>query len=124
MSHEMYEDCIEACHQCMEACEHCATACLHEENVKMMVRCIELDRSCADICSFAMREMSRGSQFAGQVGALCAVVCDACGKECGRHDMDHCQACAEACRKCAEACREMAGGVPAGEDATDRPLKR
>ena len=48
MSHVKYQDCIEACNDCMAACEHCATACLHEENIKMMVRCIELDRSCAD----------------------------------------------------------------------------
>jgi len=122
MSHEKYEDCIEACHQCMAACEHCATACLHEENVKTLARCIDLDRSCADICSFAMREMARGSQFAEQVCQLCAEVCDACGKECGKHKMDHCQECAEACRKCAEACREMAGaGATAGK--TDRPLR-
>src|SRR5688572_4219658 len=78
MSHERFEDCIEACHQCMEACEHCATECLHEQDVKMMTRCIELDRSCADICSFAMREMARGSRFAEKVCALCAEVCEAC----------------------------------------------
>jgi hypothetical protein len=124
MSHEKYKDCIEACHQCMEACEHCATACLHEDDVKMMARCIELDRSCADICSLAMREMSRGSQFAAQVCELCADVCDACGEECGKHQADHCQVCAKACRECAEACREMASSASAGKGATDRPLKR
>lgn len=93
----------------MEACEHCATACLHEKDVKMMARCIELDRSCADACSWAMREMSRDSQFAERVCQLCAEICDACGEECAKHKMDHCQECAEACRSCAEACREMAG---------------
>ena len=91
----------------MEACEHCATACLHEENIKMMARCIELDRSCADACSFASREMARDSEFAERVCQLCAEFCDACGEECAKHKMDHCQMCAEACRRCAEACREM-----------------
>jgi hypothetical protein len=123
MSHEKYETCIEACHQCMEACEHCATECLHEEDVKMMARCIELDRSCGDICSFAMREMSRGSPFAERVCQLCAEVCDACGAECAKHDAEHCQECARACRRCAEACREMAG-ASAGDGRTDRPLRR
>ncbi|MEY4939813.1 MAG: hypothetical protein RIQ93_1548, partial [Verrucomicrobiota bacterium] len=28
MSHEKYQDCIEACLECMQQCEHCATACL------------------------------------------------------------------------------------------------
>ena len=93
----------------MEACEHCATSCLKEKDVKMMARCIELDRSCADACSWAMREMSRDSQFAERVCAVCADICDACGEECAKHKMGHCRECAEACRACAEACREMAG---------------
>ncbi len=75
----------------------------------MIARCIELDRSCADICSLAVREMSRGSAFAERVCQLCAEICDACGEECAKHKHDHCQKCAEACRRCADACREMAG---------------
>jgi len=76
-----------------------------------MAKCIHLDRSCADMCSFAMREMSRDSDFADQVCALCAEMCDRCGQECAKHPMDHCQDCAEACKKCAEACRAMAGAA-------------
>ena len=67
MSHKKHQECIEACVACLTACEHCATACLQEKDVKMMVRCIELDRSCADICGLAVREMSRDSDFAEQV---------------------------------------------------------
>lgn len=74
----------------------------------MMARCIELDRSCADACALAAREMARGSEFAPRVCALCAEICDACGAECGKHEAEHCQSCAEACRSCAQACREMA----------------
>lgn len=108
MSHRKYQACIDVCNACVTACEHCARACLVEDDVKMMVRCITLDRSCADICAFAAREMSRGSEFAARVCALCAEVCRACGDECAKHDMDHCQQCAEACRKCADACERMA----------------
>lgn len=117
MAHEQYEHCIEACHECLVACEHCATACLSEDNVKTMARCITLDRSCADICALAEREMARGSEFAERICQLCAEICDACGEECGRHQVDHCQECAEACRKCAEACREMAGAGQGGRRA-------
>jgi len=92
-------------------------------SVKMMVRYIELDRSCADICSFALREMARSSQFAERVRRLCAEVCDACGEECAKHKMDHCQKCAEACRTCAEACRETAGAGSSRTAATDRPVR-
>src|SRR5450759_3967187 len=103
MSHEQYEGCIEVCNECVTACEHCAASCLHEPDIKMMVRCIELDRDCADICGLAAQVMSRGSSFARKLGALCAEICQACGDECAKHKVEHCQQCAKACHKCAEA---------------------
>ena len=123
MAHERYHDCIEACHACMEACEHCATACLNEKDVKMMERCIRLDRTCAAICSLAEREMAADSEFAERICQLCAEICDACGEECAKHKMDHCQECAEACRRCAEACREMAGAGAGGGGGGARGLR-
>src|SRR5674476_1163068 len=53
------ESCIEACNECVTACENCASSCLHEQDIKPMARCIELDRDCADICSLAAQFMSR-----------------------------------------------------------------
>ena|SRR5688572_25561103 len=112
MTHEKYQECIDACQKCLVACETCATACLQEEDVAMMTRCIELDRSCAGICGLAQREMARDSEFAVRVCRLCAEICDACAAECAKHDMEHCQKCARACRACAEACREMSSSQP------------
>ncbi len=108
MSPQTYQSCIEACQACVITCEHCASSCLREQDVKAMARCIALDRSCADICSFAVREMARGSDFAAKVCAVCAEVCQACGDECGNHQHQHCQDCAKACHSCAEECRRMA----------------
>jgi hypothetical protein len=105
---DQFRECIEACHECVMECENCATACLGEEDVKMMAACIRLDRSCADICSFAVREMARSSPFAKDVCRVCAAVCQACGDECAKHEADHCQSCARACQRCADACRRMA----------------
>ncbi|MES2694980.1 MAG: four-helix bundle copper-binding protein [Verrucomicrobiota bacterium] len=130
MNHGKHRVCIEACQACVTACEQCASACLREEEVKMMRRGIELDRSCAYICEFAAHEMARESPFAEKACRLCAEICEACAMECGKHPHEHCQACAEACRRCAEACRAMASGEAAalgrsergGE--TDRPLRR
>ena len=101
--------CLEACTECVVACETCAAACLREDHVKAMTRCIELDRTCADLCALAVRELARGSDFIDQVCELCAKVCDACAAECGKHAHDHCQACAASCLRCAEACRAMPG---------------
>ncbi|MGQ3890262.1 four-helix bundle copper-binding protein [Legionella sp. CNM-1927-20] len=110
MAHEKYQACIEACQACAIECEHCATACLHEEDVKRMTTCIQLDWDCADICNFAAAMMARDSQFAAQLCRLCAEICRACGDECEKHsDMEHCKRCAMACHRCAEECERMAG---------------
>jgi hypothetical protein len=75
----------------------------------MMAECVRLDRDCADICRLAAGFMARGSKFAPAVCRVCADICEACGKECAKHQAAHCQQCAEACMKCAEDCRAMAG---------------
>jgi len=109
MSHEQHQKLIEALHECMEACNHCYDACLKEEDVKMMVDCIRLDRECADICAYLEQAIIRNSPFVSQLAAVCAEICEGCGNECKKHDHhEHCQRCAEACFKCAEACKSVA----------------
>ena len=89
----------------------CASACLREDDVKMMARCIQLDMECAVICSAAAQVMSMNGENAERLCGICADICQACGDECGKHDMDHCRRCAEACHRCAEECRSMAGAM-------------
>ncbi|MEX0780505.1 MAG: four-helix bundle copper-binding protein [Balneolales bacterium] len=109
MPHEKYQECIDACNQCAVTCEHCASSCLQEDNVSDLARCIALDHNCADICLLASKLMSNGSEFSGKFCAMCADVCETCGKECEKHSsMGHCRDCAEACFQCAKVCREMA----------------
>ena len=99
MPHEKCQSCIEVCNECVTTCEHCAASGLQEPEIKMMARCIELDRDCADVCSLAAQFMSRGSPFAGKLCALCAEICQACGDECAKHKNEHCQRCAETCHR-------------------------
>lgn len=108
MSHAEFASTIAACYDCAIACDHCATACLQEPDPKPMARCIALDIDCADICRLAAAYMARGSEFAKDICAFCAKVCEECGAECAKHPMEHCQACAAACRRCADECRRMA----------------
>lgn len=103
-----YLDCIAACNACAVACQHCAAACLQEPDVKMMVRCIELDMDCAQLCQVSVALMAGDSEFAPALCGVCAKACRACAEECGKHDHDHCQQCAEACRRCADACAQVA----------------
>ena len=102
------DTCLDACQQCATACNQCAAACLQEQDVAMMARCIALDLDCAALCTLVADTLARGSEFAPAVCALCAHVCDSCGEECARHEMEHCQACAQACHTCAAECRQMA----------------
>lgn len=90
--------------KCITACEACATACLKEDNVKMMARCIMLDRDCADICTLTARFVARSSEHAKHVMRECIEICRLCEEECRKHDEDHCQHCADICRECADAC--------------------
>jgi hypothetical protein len=108
LQNSKYQSCIDACNACAESCELCATSCLREEEVKMLSRCIQLDRDCATVCWTASQLMSRDSEYVKQICNICAELCDACAEECERHQhMEHCKLCAQACRKCAEECRKM-----------------
>ena len=108
MPNQKFNACIEACNSCAVACNHCAASCLQEPKVQMMARCIALDMDCAQICALAAATMARDSDQAKVICGLCANICQACGDECGKHDMAHCKECAKACLKCADECRKMA----------------
>ncbi|CAN5505285.1 four-helix bundle copper-binding protein [soil metagenome] len=95
--------------QCAAACENCADACLGEDDVKMMVQCIRLDRDCAKICYTTASFIASHSQNAQALVKVCEDLCRKCADECGKHEHDHCQECARACRECAEACRNFSG---------------
>lgn len=99
---------IRTLNECAAHCNHCADACLDEQDIKMMVKCIRLDRICATACSAAAKVLSVNSLDVSGLVAYCAEICEKCGAECGKHKNDHCQRCAEACNKCAAACREYA----------------
>jgi hypothetical protein len=107
--HQDYASCIEACNACAAACDHCATACLKEPDVAMMAECIRVDIDCAALCRLAAGYMARSSEFVHEACRLCAAICEACARECGKHHHEHCQACARACRRCADECNRIAG---------------
>ena len=108
---QQYHACLEACVECLGACEMCSDACLDEDNIKMLARCIRLDRDCAEACAAAVRAMARGGALAQEFCRMCADACAACAEECEKHagHHDHCRICAEACRRCEAECRKMAG---------------
>ncbi len=107
MENQQHQDLIRTLLECAFTCENCATACLQEEDVKMMVRCIALDRDCSDICIQAARLLQRNSQIAKEFLHVCEQICRLCAEECAKHSDEHCQHCAQACQSCAEACSHV-----------------
>jgi hypothetical protein len=102
-----YQSCIEACLKCAAVCDHCAVSCLAEEQVHDMRDCIRLDMECSAVCAATAKLMAMNSTRVAQWCTLCADVCDACAKECAKHDNDHCRMCAAQCKQCADECRKM-----------------
>jgi hypothetical protein len=98
---------LRLCNECAAACLQCASACLKETDVQSMTRCVALDMECADLCQLAAASMARGDEHRLVVCSACAMACESCATECGRHPMDHCRQCAEACKRCAAAMRSL-----------------
>lgn len=99
-------DLINKLANCAAACDNCSDKCLAEPDIRKMVRCIRLDRDCANICHTAMRFVASDSGYAKQIVTQCEEICRACGVECEKMAADHCKECARACRECEEACRK------------------
>lgn len=108
---ERYASAIQACNACAVATETCAAACLKEADVQSMALCISCDLDCAALCRLAVKLMARDSPLVDEVCRLCALACQACAEECGKHKHDHCQQCAQACLRCVEECESLAKGA-------------
>lgn len=110
-SGHQYEALIQQLLACATACENCAASCLDEHDVTPMAHCIELDRDCAELCYTAARLLTRDSEFAHELLALCEKACRHCAEECSKHEHEHCKKCAKECTQCAEACHAHHGEV-------------
>ncbi len=97
--------------ECATACENCASSCLDEKDVTPMAHCIEIDRDSAELCYTAAKLLTRDSEFAHELLAVCEKACRHCAEECSKHDHDHCKKCAEKCTQCADACHEHHGKI-------------
>jgi hypothetical protein len=95
---------------CALTCENCASMCLHENEVGMMTRCIELNRDCSDICFQGAHFLMRGSEVSSDFLSSCIEICRLCSQECKKHEAQHCQACAQTCEECVEACEQHRRG--------------
>jgi hypothetical protein len=101
------EHLIHALGNCINHCNYCADACLDEDNIKMMVDCIRLDRVCAEVCSTVSQVLATNFTDVDELVRYCMEICNKCADECEKHDTKHCQDCAKACRNCAKECEKF-----------------
>lgn len=99
---------ITALGNCINHCNYCADACLDEDNVKMMVDCIRLDKVCAEVCSTTNQVLVTNFKDVQGLLDYCIKICKACADECSKHETQHCKDCAKACMECVEACKQYA----------------
>ncbi|SET39347.1 four-helix bundle copper-binding protein [Paenibacillus sp. NFR01] len=111
MTRIQYQECIDACIKTMNACNYSYVASLKEYDLASLRESIQLDRECAEICSFAVSAMTRQSPFVVDILRLCAEICERCADESAKHPQTHCRECIEACRNAAMACRLVSGAV-------------
>jgi len=109
---EEWRDCIDACASCHNVCVETVAYSLHEGGELSGADHLIILQDCIDICQASVNSMSRKSDLANKICALCANVCDICAEHCKSFDDPKMQDCAEVCESCAEQCLEMAQ-VPA-----------
>ena len=102
---DTYLRCIQACQECILRCEECIKGMASEPSHNDCPVCCH---ECAQVCQLCVSAMARDSRNVKETCALGARVCEWCAEQCGSHDHDHCQRCAESCRACATECREIA----------------
>jgi len=78
----------------------------------MLVKCIDLDLDCADVCGATGRLIARAGGSDPMVTQAQLKVCiaagNACAIECEKHASmhEHCKHCAAACHACYQACEQ------------------
>jgi len=107
MMHDKYKACVDLCYEAAMMSDKCAFDSLQEKDVSKLVKCIELNIYCSEMCRLAARFMALGDLYVSEILKLCADICEACGNECAKHPHDHCQRSAAVCKICADECRSM-----------------
>src|SRR5690625_7211206 len=99
------EEIIHSLGSCINHCNYCADACLDEDNLDHMVRCIRLNRICAEACAAASQILAIHHAEVKNLIEYCIKTCDQCAVECSKNDHDQCHACATCVQNGAYVCR-------------------
>ena len=90
-----------------DACvAHCLTAIQGGDTT--LAACLRSVTEMQALCAATMKLAALDAASAPKLIALCAEVCEACEKECRKHEKHHatCKACAESCATCVKECKK------------------
>jgi Cys-rich four helix bundle protein (predicted Tat secretion target) len=90
-----------------EAClEHCIR--LLSSGDTMLAGCAKQVQQMLAVCRSMSSLAAMGSEYAGEMAALCKKACEACASECEKHAGHHAE-----CKACFEACRDTVNSIVA-----------
>lgn len=103
------KDVIQNCLECYRITTSCMQHCLALGGSHASPAHINLLTECGDICQLMASFLIKASDFAHDLGSVCAKICDACADDCNELDPEdpHLVDCMVVCRKCADSCRHL-----------------
>lgn len=103
---------VDSASDCVKTGEACINHCLDllAQGDKEMAACAKSVNEMLAVCVALQRLATTDSKFLPKYAALAGEVCDACEKECRKHEKKHaeCKACADSCAVCLKECKKIA----------------
>lgn len=103
---------VDSASDCVKTGEACINHCLDllAQGDKEMATCAKSVNEMLAVCAALQRLATTDSKFLPKYAKLAGEVCDACEKECRKHEKKHaeCKACADSCAVCLKECKKIA----------------
>lgn len=103
---------VDSASDCVKTGEACINHCLDllAQGDKEMAACAKSVNEMLAVCAALQRLATTDSKFLKKYAVLAGEVCEACEKECRKHEKKHaeCKACADSCAVCLKECKKIA----------------
>lgn len=102
---------VDSIARAIQTCEWCADQCIQDANPSM-IECIRLCEDVSELGETLLTLVPRNSRYAQSVLQTFEQAVQACGQECGRHQTNHCQECAEVLGRTAQSLQQFQAPAP------------
>lgn len=102
---------VDSASDCIKRGEACLNHCfdLLAKGDKEMAACAKSVNEMLVVCAALQRLATSDSPFLAKYAKVAGEICEACEKECRKHEKKHaeCKACAESCAACLKECKKV-----------------